>query len=130
MSLTLLRRAAGCAILLLSLTLPAAAGAPAGAVPPAVPAPGLVTMVDLGANRCIPCKLMAPILQELKTEYEGRAAIVFLDVWEDTSLTERFGIRLIPTQIFYDATGRETERHEGFLDKDAIVDKLARLGVK
>lgn len=116
--------------LLLALAFPAAAGSAAEAVPPVIPAPGMVTMVDLGANRCIPCKLMAPILQEVKREYQGRAAVVFIDVWEDPAQTDRFGIRLIPTQIFYDAAGREVERHEGFMDKAAIAKVLARLGVK
>jgi len=99
--------------------------------PPAtIPVPGMVTLVDLGAGRCIPCKLMAPILREVKAEYQGRAAVIFVDVWEDSSQVERFGIRAIPTQIFYDAAGRETVRHEGFMDKAAIVRELARLGVK
>ena len=121
---SLLRRASFCAAVLLLLAFPAAADGPA------VPAPGSVTLVDLGANRCIPCKLMAPILQELKAEYEGRAAVVFLDVWEDPSQAERFGVRIIPTQIFFDATGREAMRHEGFMDKASIVRELERLGVK
>lgn len=119
------------AFLALALTLAGSALAGAADGPgPTVPAPGMVTMVDLGANRCIPCKLMAPILQEVKREYQGRAAVVFIDVWEDPNQTDRFGIRVIPTQIFYDAAGREVERHEGFMDKAAIVKVLARLGVK
>lgn len=133
MSRNLLGRAAQHAALLLVLTAWAAWAAPAAAAdaaPSAIPVPGMVTMVDLGANRCIPCKLMAPILQEVKAEYQGRAAVIFLDVWEDPTQTDRFGIRVIPTQIFYDAEGREAMRHEGFMDKDAIVKVLTRLGVK
>lgn len=130
MSRNLLGRAACCAALLLVLTAWAAPAAAADAAPSAIPVPGMVTMVDLGANRCIPCKLMAPILQEVKAEYSGRAAVIFLDVWEDPTQTDRFGIRVIPTQIFYDAEGREALRHEGFMDKAAIVKVLTRLGVK
>ncbi len=126
---TLLARGACAAALLLVLAVPAPAASPE-APSHAIPAPGLVTMVDLGANRCVPCKLMAPILQEVKKEYQGRAAIIFLDVWEDPTQGEKFGIRVIPTQIFYDAAGRERERHEGFMDKAAIAKVLARLGVK
>ena len=95
-----------------------------------VPVPGLVTMVDLGATECIPCKMMAPIIEELKTEYQGRAAVVFIDVWKNPAAGRQFGIRTIPTQIFYDAAGSERGRHEGFLDKKSIINKFNDLGVK
>jgi thioredoxin 1 len=95
-----------------------------------VPVPGMVTMVDLGAKSCIPCKMMAPILAELEKEYDGRAAIIFIDVWEDYSQIERFGIKAIPTQIFYDKQGREVKRHVGFMDKKSIEAELKRLGVE
>ncbi len=95
-----------------------------------IPAPGMVTMVDIGADRCIPCKMMAPIIEEVRAEYEGRAVVAFIDVWKYPDRAEPFGIRVIPTQIFYDATGREALRHEGFMSKDAIVGILHRLGVK
>jgi thioredoxin 1 len=98
--------------------------------PVQVPVPGMVTMVDLGAKSCIPCKMMAPILDELEKEYEGRAAIIFIDVREDFSQVERFGLRAIPTQVFYDAQGREVKRHVGFMDKESIVAELKKLGVK
>lgn len=94
---------------------------------PGIPVAGTVTMVDLGADKCIPCKMMAPILVELRKEYEGKAAIIFLDVWKDPSLGKPFGIRTIPTQIFYDKTGKEVWRHEGFLKKESIVEKLESL---
>lgn len=130
MARPLLLRAACCAALLLVLAVPALAGNAAEPLPPAIPVPGMVTLVDLGANRCIPCKLMAPVLQEVKKEYAGRAAVLFIDVWENPDQTERFNLRVIPTQIFYDATGREAERHEGFMDKAAIAKVFARLGVQ
>jgi len=95
-----------------------------------VPVPGMVTMVDLGAKKCIPCKMMAPILLELEQEYKDRAAIVFVDVWVNPDAGRKFGIRTIPTQIFYDAKGKETLRHEGFFDKAGIVAELQKLGVK
>ena len=96
---------------------------------PPVPKPGLVTMVDLGAHKCIPCKMMAPIIAELQTEYAGRASIVFIDVWEHREQAQRFGIRSIPTQIFYDKQGKEIKRHVGFLDKKSIVAAFDELGV-
>lgn len=95
-----------------------------------IPHPGMVTMVDLGAGKCIPCKMMAPILEELDQEYKDRAAILFIDVWENPDAGRKFGIKLIPTQIFYDAEGNEVLRHEGFFDKESIVAQLQKLGVK
>ena len=99
---------------------------------PQVPVKGKVTMVDIGAKECIPCKMMAPIMEELEKEYHesGRAAILFIDVWKNRDQGQRFGIRSIPTQIFYDKDGQEVYRHEGFMDKKAIVQKLESLGVK
>ena len=97
---------------------------------PQAPVAGMVTMVDLGAKECIPCKMMAPIMEELEKEYQGRAAVVFIDVWKNPGAGQQFGIRSIPTQIFYDAQGKEISRHEGFLDKQSIVATLAKLGVQ
>jgi thioredoxin 1 len=94
-----------------------------------IPVRGMVTMVDLGATQCIPCKMMAPILEKLKQKYAGRAAIVFVDVWMDKEPAERFQIRAIPTQIFFDEQGKEVYRHVGFLNEEAIVGKLKSLGV-
>ena len=86
-------------------------------------------MVDLGAHKCVPCKMMAPIIAELQEEYAGRASIVFIDVWEHREQAQRFGIRGIPTQIFYDKQGKEIKRHVGFLDKKSIVAMFDELGV-
>jgi thioredoxin 1 len=96
---------------------------------PPVPTPELVTMVDLGAHKCIPCKMMAPIIEELKKEYAGRASIIFIDVWEHREQAKRFGIQAIPTQIFYDKEGKEFSRHVGFMDKKSILDIFDKLGV-
>lgn len=97
--------------------------------PDAVPTPGRVTMLDLGADKCIPCKMMAPILKELQQAYDGRADIVFIDVWKNKDQARKYGIRAIPTQIFFDENGREVSRHTGFMDKKTIVENLSKLGV-
>lgn len=86
-------------------------------------------MVDLGAHKCIPCKMMAPIIAELQKEYNGRASIIFIDVWENHDQAQRFGIRGIPTQIFYNKEGKEVGRHMGFLDKKSIAAAFEKLGV-
>ena len=95
-----------------------------------VPEKGMVTMLDLGAHTCVPCKMMAPIIKELQEEYRGKAAIVFIDVWQHKDEAKKYGIRAIPTQIFYDSTGKEVRRHVGFMDKKSIVAILKELGVK
>jgi thioredoxin 1 len=97
---------------------------------PEVPVKGMVTMLDIGADKCIPCKMMAPIMKELEEEYQGKAAIIFIDVWKHPEQAPKFRIRAIPTQIFYDKDGKEVQRHEGFMEKKAIVAVLEKLGVK
>jgi thioredoxin 1 len=98
--------------------------------PADVPVKGMVTMVDLGAKSCVPCKMMAPIMEKLEKDYEGKAAIVFIDVWKEPGEAKRFGIRTIPTQIFYDKEGKEVYRHVGFMSENAIVTQLKNLGVQ
>ena len=95
-----------------------------------VPAKGVVTMVDLGAKKCIPCKMMAPILAKLEKAYEGKAAIVFIDVWENKEQAPRFKIRAIPTQIFFNEKGKEVFRHVGFFDEKSIVEQLNKMGIE
>jgi thioredoxin 1 len=98
--------------------------------PQEVPIKGMVTMVDVGAKACIPCKMMIPVIESLSEEYEGRAAIVFIDVWKNPDETPKFGLRAIPTQIFYDKDGNEVMRHEGYFSKEEIIKVLTKLGVK
>ena len=96
----------------------------------AVPLKGMVTMIDLGAKKCIPCKMMAPILVKMEKQFEGKAAIVFIDVWEHNEQAKRFGIRAIPTQIFFNEEGREIFRHVGFMDEKAIINQLKKMGIE
>jgi thioredoxin 1 len=95
-----------------------------------LPVKGMVTMIDLGAKKCIPCKMMAPILEKMEKVYRGKAAVVFIDVWEHREQAQRFRIRAIPTQIFYDKNGKEVYRHLGFMSEKAIVAQLETMGVK
>lgn len=92
-----------------------------------VPVKGMPTMIDLGAASCVPCKMMAPILEKLEKQYRGKAAIVFFDVRKDPQAAGRFGIRAIPTQIFFDKNRNEVGRHEGFLPEAEIVQVLEGL---
>jgi thioredoxin 1 len=108
------------ALLLVGLALVAAAPALARKVPKPAPPPALPRLVDLGATKCIPCKRMAPILEALKTDYAGAVDVRFIDVWQDPRAGRPYGIRLIPTQIFFDRSGRERFRHEGFFSREEI----------
>ena len=116
-------------MVLLSFSVASCSAEKASSVPE-VPVKGMVTMLDIGAMECVPCKMMAPIMKELEEEYHGKAAIVFIDVWKHRDQGPKFGIRAIPTQIFYDKSGKEVQRHEGFLDKNTAVAMLEKLGVK
>jgi thioredoxin 1 len=90
----------------------------------------LPKLVDLGAKKCIPCKKMAPILDELTTEYKGVFEVEFIDVWkpENQEKAKTYGIKSIPTQIFFDAAGKELGRHEGFIAKEDILKKWEAYG--
>ena len=90
----------------------------------------LPRLVDLGADKCIPCRMMAPVLKDLQKEYEGRMEVEFIDVWKNPAAGKAYKINLIPTQIFFDATGKELFRHEGFFSKQDILAKWKELGVE
>ena len=80
-------------------------------------APVLPRLVDLGASRCVPCKMMVPVLESLKQDYAGRMQVEFIDVWKDPDAGKKYAVQIIPTQIFYDAAGKELFRHEAILPK-------------
>jgi len=88
------------------------------------------TMVDFGADGCRPCDMMAPIIEELKTEYTGKVNILFVHVRKEQVLAARFGIQSIPVQVFFDKTGQEVFRHVGFFPKDEILKQLRVMGVE
>ena len=94
------------------------------------PAKGRVTMIDLGADYCVPCKMMAPILKKIKKQYKDKADIIFIDVNENKDQAERFGVRVIPTQVFYDGDKKEIYRHEGFMSETDIVSRLKSMGIQ
>lgn len=95
-----------------------------------LPVNGKVTLIDLGSDSCIPCKMMAPILEKLKARYRDKAEIVVIDVYKNRDQVKRFKIRAIPTQIFFDENGDEIFRHLGFMSEKDIVAKLREMGVE
>ncbi len=90
----------------------------------------LPKLIDLGADKCVPCKMMAPVLEELKKEYVGRLDVQFIDLWKNPDGGKAYNIKLIPTQIFFDATGKELFRHEGFFSKEDILGKFKEFGIQ
>ena len=115
---------------------PVAAKAPASASLQATESPSptgtKVTFIELGSVNCIPCKAMQPIMDEIRKRYSGQVEVVFHDVWtaEGRPYGAQFGIRVIPTQVFLDADGKEFFRHEGFFPMDQLKQVLARGGVE
>jgi len=90
----------------------------------------LPRLLDLGADKCIPCKMMAPLLEELKEEYAGKLQVDFIDVWKNPKAAKQYGIRVIPTQIFYDVDGNELQRHQGFMAKEDILAVFKEKGIE
>jgi thioredoxin 1 len=89
-----------------------------------------VTFLELGADRCIPCKKMQPIMKEIAAAFPDRVQVVFYDVWKDSAPAEKYGIQLIPTQVFLDHKGKEIARHVGLFPKEEILDLLKKHGVQ
>lgn len=101
---------------------------PEGATPITRPAL-LPSLIDFGAGKCVNCKLMNKVLEELRTEVGQKISIQFVDVWKDEEAGKKHSIKLIPTQIFLDAEGNELFRHEGFISKEDILKKWTELGI-
>lgn len=89
----------------------------------------LPKLLELGSHSCIPCKMMMPILDTLRDVHAGRLDIGFIDVWKDREAGEKYNIRSIPTQIIYDADGKELFRHTGFWSRECIEAKIEELGI-
>jgi thioredoxin 1 len=90
----------------------------------------LPKLLDFGAGKCIPCKAMAPILQELSEEYKGRVIVRIIEIYDERELTRANRIQLIPTQIFFNAKNQEVHRHVGFMDKEQIKKIFQKMGVQ
>jgi thioredoxin 1 len=89
----------------------------------------LPTLLELGSVNCTPCKMMMPILDELRETYAKELRVEFIDVWKNQEVGAQYKIRAIPTQIFFDAEGNELFRHEGFFPKKDIIKKWSELGI-
>jgi thioredoxin 1 len=90
----------------------------------------LVTFIELGSVKCIPCKAMQPVMKAIEEEFGDQISVVFYDVWKDAEPGRKYSIRLIPTQVFLDKNGVEFHRHEGFYPKEEIEKILLGKGLK
>jgi thioredoxin 1 len=91
---------------------------------------GKPSLVDFGGESCTVCKEMKPVLDRARGDFQGKANVLFIDVWNEPDLGRKYRIQLIPTQIFYDAKGREVKRHIGAIDRTEIARIFAELGIK
>ena len=117
-----------------SATPPGAAHTPSAGKAPAATTPvktaaALPRLLELGSDSCRPCQMMQPVLAALRAEYAGKLQVDFIDVWKDTAAGDKYGIRAIPTQIFFDATGKELFRHTGYYPKEDILAKFKEFGI-
>lgn len=92
-------------------------------------ASGKLILADFGANSCVPCRQMRPILKEIGTEYSEKARVLVIDVYKYESLARDYKVMLIPTLIFFDSKGKEVFRHVGAWAKEEIVAKLKEIGM-
>jgi thioredoxin 1 len=86
---------------------------------------GKPTVVEFGSTSCTTCREMKPILGELAREHGARINVIDIDLLRTTGYISRYKIQLMPTQVFFDAQGRETGRHMG---KISARDMLSQLG--
>jgi len=91
-----------------------------------------VTFIELGSVNCIPCKQMQPVMKAIEEKYGDQVKVLFYDVWKEDQkkYARRYGIKLIPTQVFLDENGKEFHRHEGFYPESEIEKLLQAQGLK
>ena len=92
-------------------------------------APGIPRLLELGSKDCTACKMMEPVLEELRETYKGKLQLDFIDVWEHEQVATHYGVEIIPAQIFFDADGKELCRHQGFISAEDIVAKFKDVGI-
>lgn len=90
-----------------------------------------VTFIELGSVRCIPCQQMQVVMKSIEGKYGDQVKIVFYDVWTEAGkpYADKYGIKLIPTQVFLDQNGQEYFRHEGYFPEQDVVKILNEKGV-
>lgn len=90
---------------------------------------GKAVMLELGSVGCIPCEQMKPVMEKLRTNYKGKLEVFFVDVRKDKEIARRFGVHVIPTQVFLDKGGKEFHRHIGYYAYEEIEPVLKKTGL-
>ena len=90
----------------------------------------LPMILDLGADKCRACKAMVPVLDSLEKGFKGKLKVKFIDIWKNPKEAEKYKIKTIPTQIFFDKKGEELYRHIGFISENDILDKFKSFDIK
>ncbi len=90
---------------------------------------GKVVMLELGSVGCIPCEQMKPVMEKLRANYKGKLEVLFIDVRKDRENGRRFGVAMIPTQVFLDRNGKEFHRHIGYYGYEEIEPVLKKIGL-
>jgi thioredoxin 1 len=90
---------------------------------------GKPVLVDFGANSCLPCRQLRPVLKEIGTEYSEKAKVVVIDVYKYQNLAREYKILMLPTLVFFDSKGKEAFRNAGIMEKEKIVGKLKEIGM-
>jgi len=88
-----------------------------------------VVMLEIGSVGCIPCERMRPVMHKLSTNYKGKLEVIFVDIKVDRKTAGKFGVYMIPTQVFLDKNGKEFQRHIGFFPYEDIVPVLKKAGL-
>lgn len=109
-------------------SIPSIPDSPKATATPALQTKPLPSLVDLGAGKCKACKMMEPVLEELKRGYADQFDVIFIDVWENKAASEQYNVQVIPTQIFFDPLGKELFRHIGYYSEEDILSKWQELG--
>jgi len=92
-------------------------------------ASGKPVLVDFGANSCLPCRQMRPVLKEISAEYSEKAKVLVIDVYKYQNLAREHKVLMLPTLVFFDPKGKETFRNVGLMEKEKIVGKLKEIGM-
>lgn len=91
-----------------------------------------IHFIELGSVDCVPCKMMQPVMENIKKRFGEQVKITFYDVWTEKhkQYAQIYNINGIPTQVFLAPDGKEIYRHVGFFPEEEIVELFKSLGIE
>jgi len=90
---------------------------------------GLPAVVKLGSDSCGPCREMNPVMAELSRQYSGRIVFLIVDVYKNQGLASKYGVRVIPTIVYINASGKAVAYSEGYAPVDQMKSFIDRSGI-